>query len=185
MIEHHYMDEGLERWLFATANRNYWRVAKWYDLDDLIQDGYLCYHKCLKKYGQLRRKKRPQKDDRRNFMALVKRTYENHIHDLASRRTLQKERAVSQIHSLEDTADAWLERHGQVELAVCDLTVMIKQSPKEIQELLRLLTTEDTEFLQTKVRRCHKRIGKIMGLDPKVVDIADMVRQYFQVHTAR
>lgn len=95
MTYDHYLDDGLKKWIVVTARRNYWRVSAWYDLDDLIQDGYLCYQKCVVKYARLIRKRRPSKDDRRNFMALVKRAYENHIHDLASKRTDQKEYTLS------------------------------------------------------------------------------------------
>lgn len=182
------MDQGLERWIKSTAKRNHWRVASWYELEDLIQDGYLCYSKCAARYGRLGRKRNPTKENRRNFMALVKRTYENHIHDLAAERTAQPEKPISQLHGPDDTAEAWLERHGSIEQAIADLAMVLKTTPKEIGAFLGVLTNDAFEgiaYVRVKRRRAYVRettnehYCRLLGLDPKTIDIVEEVRQYF------
>lgn len=67
-------------WIVNHACRNFWRVADWYEIDDLVQDGILCAYKCRAKYGV------PGKDiDPPHFMALVKTAFYRHIGDLLRR----------------------------------------------------------------------------------------------------
>jgi hypothetical protein len=86
MTDHPYMDEGLRRWIAAYASRNLWRVPSWMTLDDLIQEGFICYTNVLRheNYRGLARVREPTKDNRRVFMSLVKKAFTNHIHDLAN-----------------------------------------------------------------------------------------------------
>ena len=182
------MDEGLERWIYTTANRNFWRVSSWYTREDLVQDGFMCYLKCLKRYERLKRNRKPKKDHRRNFMALVKRTFENHIHTLASRRTDTPERAISQIHHVNETSEAWLNRWAPAEAAIADLTVILHGAPQELKDLLVLLSHDATDGIalyKTKVRLGHRYLGKLTHLNPKQVDIMEMLRQYFQTQATR
>src|ERR1700730_17047043 len=80
------MDRSMSGWIVYTARQNYWRVMRWYDLSDLIQDGYLAFAKCKARYGHLFSNP-PTHDERKWFMALVKTTYSNHIYDLAMAKT--------------------------------------------------------------------------------------------------
>lgn len=50
-----YLDAGMEGYIRNLAVREYWRVAGWYGpretgLDDLIQDGYMCFARCRARY---------------------------------------------------------------------------------------------------------------------------------------
>jgi len=119
--EHVYLDEGMKRWIYATARQNHWRVARWYDLEDLIQDGFLAYQKCYVKYARLVRKRKPTKEDRRNFMALVQTTYLNYIHDLAKKRgslhKVQEIPVTDLVHeNSEMSFDDWLERQEEFQV---------------------------------------------------------------------
>jgi len=185
-----YLDQGMERWIYATAHRNYWRVPKWYDLQDLIQDGFMCYQKCVEAYGRLTRKRRPQKDDRRNFMALVRTTYLRHITDLANWRTATPERTVGKLRDAADTVEAWLERHAPIEHAYQDLSVLITSAPHDIKRLLQALTGDTGEVLSylkkplTKpglFRRetTNEYLCRLAQNDPKRVDMAERLRHYF------
>ena len=78
------LDQPGRLWLIKVARENYWRVCSHIDLDDLIQDGYLHYQRVVTKY--------PQVDSRPHLMRLFQRTYLNHLHNLAKRRT--RERAI-------------------------------------------------------------------------------------------
>lgn len=79
------MDQGARAWLARTARKNYWRVSDWYDLDDLIQDGYWHWYRIINKYPYIT-KPRMTRNARRIIMGLFQRTYTNHLHDLAKRR---------------------------------------------------------------------------------------------------
>jgi hypothetical protein len=75
-----YLDAGLKGWIVNTAKRNYWRVASYYELDDLISDGYLAYAVCKARYSK-------KVQNKAHFMALFKRVYWSRIVDLASDRS--------------------------------------------------------------------------------------------------
>lgn len=191
-----YLDEGTERWLHATARRNLWRVSAWYDYDDLVQDGYVCFQKCVNHYGRLQRKRRPKKNDRRNFMALVKRTFENHIHDLATAHNDQRvEKTVSAFISNDIiSTEAWLERHGSVEEALGDVTTLVRNAPREIKKLIELLASDvrlHPPYERKKARgkpretnneywcRVLNDLDPMLKLDPNKVDIEERCRRYF------
>lgn len=191
----HYMDEGLERWLWRTAHRNHWRVAAWISREDLIQDGYLCYMKCVDTYQRLLRKRRPRKDDRRNFMALVRTTYERHITDLANARTEQRaERVASQLCREDDTPEAYLERHGPAELAEVfgDITTLITGAPVEIQNVVLALAGDTGEALHYLVKKgkrfsCRETNNEYLCRLAKVdksVDMVEMISEYFRFRIA-
>ena len=45
-----FFDAGVRGWIVKTAYKHYWRVSSYYEFDDLVQDGYLCYAKCLRTF---------------------------------------------------------------------------------------------------------------------------------------
>ena len=64
-------------WIYNHARKNFWRVAPWYEIDDLINDGIMKAYECLDRYGI------PGEDiDPPHFMSLVKTSFHNHIGDL-------------------------------------------------------------------------------------------------------
>jgi hypothetical protein len=150
------LDRTMRGWIYKTAVKNYWRVASWYDLADLVQDGYLCYAKCRSKYFQ--NKDNLTEDERRRwFMSLVQTTFINHITDLAWKRTRTLERSFAKLDI--DGIDT------PVEVGM-DLMVALKQAPKEIKELLHILIsdagllTEQREEDKHRVRqRCPLRMS--------------------------
>lgn len=85
-----YLDAGMRAYIAKFARRNYWRIASWYDLDDLIQDGFFCYAKCRARYV-LELKTLPEiptsPDHRKLMMRLVMTAFTRHVHDLSIDRT--------------------------------------------------------------------------------------------------
>lgn len=75
--DYHGLPKSVVGWIYKHAARNFWRVADWYDLDDLIQDGLLMAYKCRERYGESGKDLDPP-----HFMALVKSTFQHHIGDL-------------------------------------------------------------------------------------------------------
>lgn len=166
---HIYLDEGMKRWIYRTARRHYWRVASWYDLDDLIQEGFLAYQKCQVKYARLARKRNPRPEDRRNFMALVMRAFENRIHDLASKRTIQTEDAVSRLqHDSHDfTPEEWLESRGaQNEAADALYQSSVRDMPRTVKAIVdkairdvRVGIDVDVGAVLTALRKENQRLA--------------------------
>lgn len=135
-----YLDRGLRGWITKTAQKNYWRVAAWMGLDDLVQDGFLCYMICRRRYTVA---------NKRHMMALVKITYINHITDLANARTRLNEVAVSQIAAPGHEPEA-LEHLGGCEEGDAELGAALAHAPDEVRQLIALLN--DPNALE-KLRR--------------------------------
>lgn len=68
------MDAGALGWMYKKARCELWRVARFYEMDDLVQDGHVWWYYVCRRYGD----REPQ-----HRMALFKTCYTNHIHDLA------------------------------------------------------------------------------------------------------
>lgn len=193
-----YLDAGMRGWIMTEARRNHWRLAEWYSVEDLIQDGYLCYAKCVVAYPNLSSRANPSPDDRRMFMALVIAAYRNYITDLTSHR--MHERAVSQLAGENEDDNAVWERLLPPSMECGTFAVLLAQAPAELKSLFRLLmddTCAGVEYLKTRARtkmvngRQRRVLGKVskyettnehycrlLGLDPSV-DLFAMAREHF------
>jgi hypothetical protein len=190
----HYLDQGLERWIYRTSHENHWRVPSWYSVQDLINEGFACYQKCANRYGRLQRKKQPSKEDRKNFMALVRTTFMRRITDLANERTELPDRLViSQITGPEQTTGDWIDRNGVAEQATQDLRLLIQQAPPELMRLFIALLTDAREarFVKGKCgehvwretsneRLCRLYFGKRGRRHAKTVDMLSEIQHYFE-----
>ena len=186
-----FLDPGMKGFIVNTANREHWRVAQIYPgsdgLQDLIQDGYLCFYKCVRAYPQISSVKAPTKDQRRHFQALVKTAFANHIHTLAAKRKDVAEVVVSQV--LPEGADEsalWDKLPPQQELA--SFTSLIASAPTEIKQLVELLVGDGMSILgfkRTKKRRRALRetnnefYCRLLGLDSTKVDMVGRLKEYF------
>lgn len=81
-----YLDDGMQGFIANFARKNYWKVSSWYDLDDLVQDGFMCFAKCRARYVEMDNPE-PTRDDIRIMMARVRTTFERHIIKLAHNKT--------------------------------------------------------------------------------------------------
>ena len=178
------MDDGARGWLLRTVTKSYWRVSRWYDLDDLIQEGYSCYYETLSRY--------PLAADPPHRMALFKLVFMSRLTDLANKRT----KSVSEIcesdltaASLADghRADAFLETIAadtDLALAASSLT----SAPQYVKDALALFTTEEglarLRSAYRRVRRgkhltretLNERLCRLTGHDPRQVDIVGGLR---------
>lgn len=180
-----YLDTGMRRFLINTAKREFWRVASSYDIDDLIQDGYVCYYKCVKAYPALIVTE-PTKDQRRNFMALVRTAFGNHIINLANKRT-KSPSIVQSVDSLVE-GEELVSSSQMVSFSEGSFSVLVASAPAEIQALVRLLVSDTesaVEYLKIKKGRrwfretTNEYYCRILGLDPKKEDVVSRVRAYF------
>jgi hypothetical protein len=168
-----YFDSGMQGWIKTKARQEYWRVSRWYELSDLIQDGYLCYLKCRNKYAlsppdpgaQDLFTSNPSDGQRRHFMALVKTTYFNHI------MTLSSEFASSAVE--ENISNAGLTRSDGQPVTIEDLMpaenevmttlLTLKNAPTEIAEAIQKLVGDGIDggsYLRSRLRRHGNRVTR-------------------------
>jgi hypothetical protein len=131
-------------WVVNHATKNFWRVADWYELDDLIQDGLLVAYKCRERYGE------PGKDlDPPHFMALVKTSFYRHIGDLL--RVSRAEQAVTdRIGDVagESSETIFLDREAQPAEGGQDFLALLTDMPESLRKAVTL-------FFSKKGPRVH------------------------------
>lgn len=151
--EDKYLDAGVRGYIVRTAHKNFWKVAAYYEMDDLIQDGYLCYAKC--KAGFRADETKPPEEEQRRFMGFFQMAFQNHITDLANNRSNTPETVIASLP--EDQADgieAWA-AHAS-ELSDASLAVLITQAPAEIVDILKLILVDGVAngpYLKSKLRQ--------------------------------
>lgn len=167
------MDEGARGWICRTAIKNFWRVHPWYELDDLIQDGYCLYYKMRKRY--------PDVVNRPHIMRLLQVSYINHIHDIARRRRRDVvEDTESQLNQDQISA---------IKNLPCDcaaLLQLIAEAPGAVKTVLVKAMT--TKALRSKFRRrlnggretWNDRFCRMAGLDPKTNKLHQDVITYLR-----
>lgn len=160
-----YFDKGLRGWIVKTAKKNYWRVAAWHDLDDLIQEGLLAYAICRHRY-------RAKVKNRRHFMALVQVVYINRITDLANERTAGDDIPISQI-AADGKELAALEYLAGGTDGDQELAALLATAPAEVRGFLALFDTQEGLAELDKPLRRYKggvrqtfdeRLSQILGM---------------------
>lgn len=165
-----YFDMGLQGWLKNTARREYWRVSKWYELSDLIQDGVICYCKCRNKYVlgppeegfQALNTWTPDSAQRRHFMNLVQRAYWNHIMTLASRSAMSCEDTVGDL-VIDGDEVSTLERWLPPQQEEASVLLVLTQAPAEITDAIGRLIQDSIDgghYLRSKLRECDGRVTR-------------------------
>jgi len=174
---HHRLDKGMRGWIVNHAKRNYWRVASWYDIEDLIQDGFVCYCKCLERYGHLL--------EQRHFMALVKITFINHIHDLSSQSSKNPSVHTAPISDVM-RADCENVNEALDELAApvpeeATFRVLLGQLPRELKELVNTLLNDVQlpEFERLPRETTNEWLCRLAGLPSKRVDVETELKRHF------
>jgi hypothetical protein len=169
----------IEGFVVNYTIRNFWRVAHIYEFEDLYQDAHMLFLKCCEQY--------PHVVDAPHFFALFKRTYVNHITDLANDRTAEyaiipHETRELDENELEDTpAEPWCYPDAE-------LVVLLKQMPTEVQKLIIGLLTDAerfTEHYQPRLngtniyqrrQTTNERWCAALGLNPEDYNLVDTLR---------
>lgn len=162
------MDRGVRGWIMNTTKLNFWRVAGWYEFDDLVQDGFLHYQRIVTKYSHVKEPKQ--------MMSLFQRAFTNHIHDLAKKRTRDS------VEVCEHALGIALENIATPMYANPDTNELIAQMPS----LLRKLVSSQTDArLRRPCRRkpdhretTNERMCRIVGADPRAINLLDSLREY-------
>jgi hypothetical protein len=184
-----YLDEGMRGWIVNAARREFWRVQELCDLADLVQDGYLCFAKCARAYPELSLVTTPSKDQRRQFQALVKTAFANHVSTLAVKHKGVSVRAVSQISVDPASAtDAVWDKIAPPQQEEATLLTLLASAPAEIAQLAQLLAADGLDVLRFKRTRTRRRalrettneyFCRLLGLDPAHHDLRAKVKAYF------
>lgn len=157
------MDEGARKWLYKTAHKAKWRVAPWIDLDDLYQDGCMCYALVIQRY--------PQAVDRPHVMRLFQTIYNNHIHALSKAAT----------KSAAEFCDDDVVAHSDQPCPDAELSRLLIEAPDIVQRTLLALMEADREherYADGSRETTNEKFCKMIGEDPAKVDAHTMVREY-------
>lgn len=179
------MDEGARLWLFKTAHKNYWRVAPYYELDDLIQDGFVSYYKTVARY------KRRVKN-RSHMMRLFQMSYVNHIHDLAKLRTRHNRVIANDLVTGDaDPLNALAANCSDDTHQLVVFMAALAKAPTQVKQVLLILTTHQGRMELCKPYRgkanretSNERLCRLTGYDPEKTDLVAAVKNYFAVATA-
>lgn len=171
------IDRGIRGWIINTSKKNHWRVAAHYDLDDLIQEGYFCYCRCLSMY--------PHITHPPHFMALFKRCFTNHCHFLASRVSRQPDAIIASFDpSKFHDADEVLQSLVPPQQEEATLRTLIGQLPSEIKELLKILSS-DAKAIPMLVHADGRRettndyLWRLIGRRPNGIDLRSAFQNHF------
>lgn len=177
------MDPGARGWLVTVASDHYWRVAEWYELEDLINDGYVCWYRVVKKYETDTGRER----SRGHLMRLFKRTYLNHIHDLSKACTLA--RIEGKVDDMVKTDSPWGDAWDLLGCSrnIDEFGAVVAEAPRVLQPLLRVLFSGSADQRLRSAYRVgcdgtretlNSRLCRIAGVDPDQQDLAGLLRSF-------
>lgn len=162
------MDAGARNWMRKTALINYWRVATWISLDDLMQDGELYWAIVRHRYHD---KSIP------HLMSLFKRAFLNHLHDLANNRTLQTELPFAAMPDMvvEEAMD-------NEPCPFAEMVRLLAEAPAQVNTLISRLMADPTPLRRAyhrqadRIETTNERLCAMIGLDPFSVDLHAAMR---------
>jgi hypothetical protein len=165
-----YYDSGVEGWIKTYSWSNRWRLQNWYDMEELIQDGYLCYLKCRNMYTlgppkpghQDLNTDAPNKEQRKHFMALLQRTFSNHVTTIAARYARDKENTLSELATGENAFELEAVLPPQPEETSALIAVL--HAPTEIGEAIVKLVQDGVDggrYLRSKLRDRQGRVVRV------------------------
>lgn len=182
-----FLDAGMQGFIASTAKREYWRVAGVLDLEDLIQEGYLCYYKCYRRYSDPNNRNYPKDELTASWMqAIVGRAFMNRIYDLASKKRYGFAVPASEIAAAEEAPEALLDRALPPVAETSTLRAALAQAPWELLELLRILANDGKTALGFKRKSAGGRettneyYCRLLGVSPKERNLVAELREYFE-----
>lgn len=149
-----YFDAGVRGHIVNLAQRNAHRLAG-YEIDDLVQEGYLCYLLVKNRYvgkrgkrmadGRRRRylpPKRPDAIARRHFMKLLQRTITNRFHSIAKRQSRSTEVVAADLIAPDQPEVRFWETLFPAEPEQATAAALLQTAPDPIQQLFRFMVEE-------------------------------------------
>jgi len=142
------MDEGARLWTIKVANKEYWRVCRWYDVDDLVQDGVMWWYVTANRYPNA---------EKPHLMSLYKMSFARHITDLARDMASKYEAPCDDVSELANDADAQ-----------SDMDRCIVEAPPVVRSLLQAVIDNPQELFAKRVdkKTLNERLCKLVGIEP-------------------
>jgi hypothetical protein len=162
------LNNSIIGWIYNESYRNLWKVGKWYDFEDLVQDGLMIALKCREKYGNV---------DPAHFTALVKTSFRNHIVNLSRKGSIVEINIAELVElyigtdSVEDKETRILDKICNPVLPEQEIACTLSELPEPIKAVLRLfLSPENLRKLQLPLRvtlydsdSAAKRLNRLAG----------------------
>lgn len=182
-----HIDCGAEGWLHRYAAKQQWRVSHFaYELDDLIQDGYVSWYICANRYRHV--------TDYGHMNSLFKVTYMNHVHGLAAvDKNPSYDPMVTRISELiqpkyRGLSESWILDKVNSHLLRYEGSVgrLVAESVEPVKTVLRfLLSDEGIKEMRRPFRRrlsgvretVNSRIYRYLKLEPQG-DLMTMVKTH-------
>jgi|SRR5215469_14487589 len=119
-------------WVINYAKNNYWRVAGFYEIDDLCQDGLLIAVLCRNRYGI------PGVHvTHPHFMSLVKTAFERYLIDLVRKYKVRGDTLY--VADLGISEIAVREKHGIADIPLGELARYMEEWPEYLRRAVRHL----------------------------------------------
>jgi len=170
---------AIEGFVVNQLKADYWRVEATLSWLEALQEAYIVFLRCCKKFPMDAARDTPQ-----SFMALFKMAWRNQFNDLSTYDS--KHRVCVHLPAREDSdedADIVGELDNQGMLAI-----MIEQAPSEVRMVLSVMLNAPTELLEMASQAWRKggrrraggseHLAAMLGLDPGV-DAIGLVEDYF------
>lgn len=173
------LDAGVRGLVVNMAKKNFWRVANWYEIDDLIQDGYMCWAKVRQAYPKIKNIK--------HLTALFKTTFSRYIIDLSNKKREGEELVISQfIDERSNGIREWESLLGVTD-EVGTASILLHSMPSELKELWRYLTSESGraelrgryQTVRGVRETTNQFLCRVLGLDSETVNLEAMAKQHF------
>lgn len=151
-------------WIYNNSRKNYWRVAEFYEFNDLVQDGLMKAYQCLNKYGK------PGVDiDPPHFQSLVKSAFRSHLGDI-----LRKHRRVNITKRFEESEvlygdNAGADRYVEPVQPEQDFAVFVMTLPDMLRKAVEVYLREPEKLRNLRVRlngtneTLSERLSKLCG----------------------
>lgn len=166
------MDQGVRGWIYKTARENLWRVSGHIEFSDLVQDGFLFWHRICVRY--------PNVTATKHRMGLFKTSFTNHIHDLSKKKTRLDLVTESDLDApIESMAE------GEDPSADPNLAFVIAELPPAIMRALVRCVETNSPFrrrLDHSRETSNERLCRFAGLDPSKRDVQAAVLRYLSGH---
>lgn len=169
------MDAGAKAWLLRTVRKEYWRVCKLCDLEDLIQDGFMLWALVIQRY--------PTATRVRHRMALFMRIFYNHIHQMSKHQSRQPDLTLACEMS---TPDGELMELEVLDEETATLAAKLATAPVPVQKVMQLYSTEaGRRKLRAPYRiygdgtreTFNERLCRLVGMDARTgIDIPLLIK---------
>jgi hypothetical protein len=166
------MDQGVRGWIYKTARENLWRVSGHIEFSDLVQDGFLFWHRICVRY--------PNVTETKHRMALFKTSFTNHIHDLSKKKTRLD---LVNESDLDTPIESMLE--GEDPSADPNLGFIVRELPPALFRALSRCIESNSPFrirLDHSRETTNERLCRFAGLDPTKRDVQAAVLRYLNGH---